>query len=496
VTIAVAGPDGEQGIFIPTQNCGAVMLAMTVTRVRDGKALVPVINLRGERTRLPNKKKLGAWVPLEEDMELLELNDELDPAKVDEWIDTLGDTATPLENEDEVRVGSDEESTRAKVLKLLRAYRGVTSSKGDVPPVTTLDVQHHIDTQGAAPIMLKRRRQAQSEEVLVDGNVSTMLRAGVIEEGNGAWGFPVVLVRKKDGEVRFCIDYRALNKVTKRDVYPLPRIDETLEALSGAELFTTLDLRSGYWQISVAPEDRDKTAFTTKAGLYRFIRMPFGLMNAPSTFPRMMNGVLRGLTWTTCLVYLDDIVVFTRGGLERHLVQLATVLQRLADAGLTLKLKKCVFATRQMEYLGHELSSDGVRPVQRLITAVTEFQRPADPVEVKRFVHLAGYYRKFIEAFRSIVAPMTKLLKKGVDWEWTEAQEFAFERVKAALTTQPLLIYPDFRLPFRLVTDASKVGLGACLMQDQGRGWQPMAFASTAMRTSCCGARIRTVWRS
>jgi hypothetical protein len=234
VTIAVAGPDGEQGIFIPTQNCGAVMLAMTVTRVRDGKALVPVINLRGERTRLPNKKKLGAWVPLEEDMELLELNDELDPAKVDEWIDTLGDTATPLENEDEVRVGSDEESTRAKVLKLLRAYRGVTSSKGDVPPVTTLDVQHHIDTQGAAPIMLKRRRQAQSEEVLVDGNVSTMLRAGVIEEGNGAWGFPVVLVRKKDGEVRFCIDYRALNKVTKRDVYPLPRIDETLEALSGA----------------------------------------------------------------------------------------------------------------------------------------------------------------------------------------------------------------------------------------------------------------------
>jgi hypothetical protein len=237
-------------------------------------------------------------------------------------------------------------------------------------------------------------------------------------------------------------------------------------------------LRSGYWQISVAPEDRDKTAFTTKAGLYRFIRMPFGLMNAPSTFPRMMNGVLRGLTWTTCLVYLDDIVVFTRGGLERHLVQLATVLQRLADAGLTLKLKKCVFATRQMEYLGHELSSDGVRPVQRLITAVTEFQRPADPVEVKRFVHLAGYYRKFIEAFRSIVAPMTKLLKKSVDWEWTEAQEFAFERVKAALTTQPLLIYPDFRLPFRLVTDASKVGLGACLMQDQGRGWQPMAFAS------------------
>uniref|UniRef100_H3G5E8 Reverse transcriptase domain-containing protein n=1 Tax=Phytophthora ramorum TaxID=164328 RepID=H3G5E8_PHYRM len=142
---------------------------------------------------------------------------------------------------------------------------------------------------------------------------------------------------------RFCVDYRALNKVTKKDVYPLPRIDETLEALGGARLFTTLDLRSGYWQISVAPGDRDKTAFTTKRGLYRFVRMPFGLMNAPSTFQRMMNGVLRGLTWTTCLVYLDDIVVYTRGGIERHIVELATVLERLSVAGLTLTLKKCMF---------------------------------------------------------------------------------------------------------------------------------------------------------
>lgn len=159
-------------------------------------------------------------------------------------------------------------------------------------------------------------------------------------------------------------------------------------------------------------------------------------------------------------------------------MELATVLERLSAAGLTLKLKKCVFATREMEYLGHELSSDGVRPVQRLVTAVAEFPRPSDVGEVKRFVHLAGYYRKFIEAFGSIMAPMTRLLKKDQDWEWTEKQEFAFERVKAALTTKPLLVYPDFARPFRLVTDASKVGLGACLMQDQGRGWQPIAYAS------------------
>jgi len=316
------------------------------------------------------------------------------------------------------------------------------------------------------------------EDAVVDSNVDKMLGAGVIEAGNGAWGFPVVLVKKRDGEVRFCIDYRALNKVTTKDVYPLPRIDETLEALGGARQFTTLDLRSGYWQIGMTPGDHDKTAFTTKRGLYRFKRMPFGLMNAPPTFQRMMNGVLRGLTWLTCLVYLDDIVVFTRGGIERHVVEVAAVLDRFRVAGLTLKLKKCVFATRSMEYLDHELSEEGVRPVQQLVTAVSEFPRPREAVEVKRFVHLAGYYRKFIEAFGSIMAPMTRLLKKAQEWEWTEAQEFAFERVKTALTTKPLLVYPDFALPFRLVTDASKTELGACLIQDQGNGWQPIAYAS------------------
>ncbi|POM77866.1 LOW QUALITY PROTEIN: Retrovirus-related Pol Polyprotein [Phytophthora palmivora] len=178
-----------------------------------------------------------------------------------------------------------------------------------------------------------------------------MLQAGVLEEGNGAWGFPVVLVRKKVGEVRFCVDYCALNKVTKRDGYPVPRVDETLEALQGARLFSTLDLRSGCWQIGVAPEDRDKTTFTTKQGLYRFIRTTFGLMNAPSTFQRMMNGVLHPRI--TCLVYLDDFL-----SLRSRTPPSTASYERLPVAGLTLKLKKCAFATRTMEYLGDELNCD------------------------------------------------------------------------------------------------------------------------------------------
>ncbi|GMF52614.1 unnamed protein product [Phytophthora fragariaefolia] len=332
--------------------------------------------------------------------------------------------------------------------------------------------------------MMRRRRQAQTEDAVADSNVDDMLSAGVIEHGEGAWGFPVVLVRKKDGSVRFCVDYRALNSITRKDVYPLPRIDETLESLGGARLFTTLDLRSGYWQIRVAKEDRDKTAFMTKRGLYRFMRMPFGLTNAPATFQRLMNGVLRGLAWLTCLVYLDDIIIFTKGGIERHVVELAGVLQRLRSAGLSLKLKKCTFATTSMEYLGHHLSDRGVQPAERLVKSVKEFPRPVDAVEVKRFVHLAGYYRKFIAAFGSIVEPLTRLLKKDVKWQWSEAQEFAFERVKMLLTTRPLLLYPNFELPFRLVTDASKMGLGACLMQDQGHGWQPIAYGSKVNSTA------------
>ncbi|OWZ10181.1 LOW QUALITY PROTEIN: hypothetical protein PHMEG_00017007 [Phytophthora megakarya] len=471
IQVAVAARNGERGIFVPGQYMGAVLLAATLTTAKDAYALVPAVNSSTRSVKLPTKKELGTWIPITEDMTMLEVNGNLRRGHVHEWIETLGDTETPLEDESDVNIGVDDEEARGMMIKLLRVYRKLTKRCGECPPPTSVNVTHHIDTGGAKPILLRRRRrQAHSEEKVIDNNVTKMLAAGVIEEGDGAWGFPVVLGKKRDGEIHFCVDYRALDSVTKRDVYPLPRIDETLEILG-----------AGYWQILVAPEDKYKTAFTTKKGLYRFVRMPFGLTNAHSIFQRLMNNVLRGLTWVSCLVYLDDIVIFTRGGIERHIVEVAGVLERLEAAGLTLKLKKCAFATPLMEYLGHQLSSEDVRPVARLTDTIPTAD---EPVETKRFVHLAGYYRRFVDGFGAMMSPLTKLLRKGVDWEWTEAQESTFEHIKQILTTKALLTYPDFRRTFRLVTDASTAGLGACLMQKFDDGWKPISYASKVTSTT------------
>lgn len=217
VEVSVAAPDGELGMFVPTRCTGAVMLASTVTRARDGKAIVPMINAAPGRTRLPSKKELGVWIPIADDMEVLEINGELNRDRVKTWLDEIS-TQKLLNNENDVKIGVEDEDSRKLILKLLRAYRNLIETTGDCPPPTALPVEHHIDTGDAAPIMLKRRRQAQTDDAIVEENVQKMLAAGVIEEGNGAWGFPVVLVRKKDGEVRFCVDYRALNKIDRKSV--------------------------------------------------------------------------------------------------------------------------------------------------------------------------------------------------------------------------------------------------------------------------------------
>ncbi|KAJ0397444.1 hypothetical protein ATCC90586_009028 [Pythium insidiosum] len=295
--VPVSAPEGTVGVLEPTpQREGWLMTPRVVTVVRDGQVTVPVLSVLGRATKLPARRQLGKWIPLGAEMEVLEEQGALGRAQVEQWVKTLdGGNSAPLPNEDELQLGHLERGEAEMIKRVLRAFPGVASEAKVCPPLTKTGVEHHIPTGTAAPILHRAWRKSVTENAIVDDHVRKMLKEGVIEMGNGPWGFPVVLVRKKDGSVRFCVDYRALNQVTIKDVYPLPRIDETLESLGGARLFSTLDLLAGYWQIGVAQHDRDKTAFVTRQGLFRFRRMPFGLSNAPGTFQRLMDCVLRGL---------------------------------------------------------------------------------------------------------------------------------------------------------------------------------------------------------
>lgn len=474
------GGEGETGLFVPRsrRNCD-VLMGSTVAMIKEGKIVVSAVNTTEHRARLPARHVLGDWMPLKTDAEVLSFAGALSRDRVVEWLSRVKNVrAEPLDDEEKLHLSELSAADSELLLQLLRRFRTRLREYDGCPPPNVTDVRHHIHTGDAAPIYQRRLRGLVSEQETIRQHVDEMLAHGVIEMVHGAWAFPVVLVRKKDGSLRFCVDYRGLNAVTTRNVYPLPRIDETLETRGGAVWFTTLDLHADYWQVEVAEEDRNKTAFITRQGLCRFLCMPFGLVNAPSTFQRVMNCVLRGLLWDSCLVYLDDIIVFTKGAFKQHVVDPAVVFDQLEHAGLTLKTSKCTFGAKEIDYLGHRLTSKGILPQERLVTAVREFTEPTDTKGVKRFVHLTGYYRRFIPHFGTRATPVTRLLRKDVKWEWGDEQREAFEDRRRVLTKKPLLVYPDFERPFLLATDASAVGCGACLMQEHGDGLQPVAYAS------------------
>ncbi|KAK8771367.1 hypothetical protein V5799_025390 [Amblyomma americanum] len=245
-----------------------------------------------------------------------------------------------------------------------------------------------------------------------------MVRDDIIQPSKSPWASPVVLVKKKDGTLRFCVDYRRLNKITKKDVYPLPRIDDELDRLCNAKYFSSMDLKSGYWQIEVVEKDREKTAFITPDGLYEFKVMPFGLCSAPATFQRVMDTVLAGLKWQTCLVYLDDVVVFA-ANFDNHLRRLATVLEAIESSGLTLKPEKCRFAYDELLFLGHIISKSGVHPDPQKTAAIAEFPQPIDKKAVRRFLGMCAYYRRFVKDFSRIAEPLTQLTKCDLEFKGT-----------------------------------------------------------------------------
>ena len=283
---------------------------------------------------------------------------------------------------------------------------------------------------------------------------------------------------KKDGDYRFCVDFRRVNSVTKKDAHPMPRIDEILDQLGGARYFSTLDLASGYWQVPLREEDMEKTAFSVGADHYEFTVMPFGLTNAPATFQRMMGNLLKGIKG--CLVFIDDIIIFSDTW-EQHQRILDEVFRRVRAAGLKIKRDKCQFAQESVKFLGHIVSARGTEPDSSKVEAVRDFATPTSLTDVRAFLGLASYYRRFIKNFADIAAPLHDLTKGGQEFSWTSAADQAFNDLKNRLCSAPILSLPDFSLPFTIHTDAIGFGLGAVLSQRRGENEKVIAYASRTL---------------
>jgi hypothetical protein len=315
-----------------------------------------------------------------------------------------------------------------------------------------------------------------------------MLEDGVIQPSQSPWNFPILIVPKKldaagKRKWRICVDFRKLNDVTIGDSFPIPNIQDILDKLGRDRYISALDCASGYWQVPLAEEDRAKTAFSTATSHLEFLRMPFGLKSAPSTFQRLMNNVLMGLIGTRCFVYLDDVIIFGEN-LEEHHTRLREVFEKLRQYNLKIEPDKCEFLKTELTYLGHVVTGEGVKPDPQKIQAICEFPIPKNKTEVKSFLGLAGYYRKFIPHFSKIAKPLNDLQKKDQMWKWETEQIQSFQQLKEALTQEPVLQYPDFTKPFVLTTDASGFAVGAILSQGKVGQDQPIAYASRTLGPS------------
>ncbi|KAJ0885707.1 putative nucleotidyltransferase, Ribonuclease H [Helianthus annuus] len=361
------------------------------------------------------------------------------------------------------------------VQQVLAEYEQVFREPKGLPPNRFHD--HDIPlVPGAKPVSSRPYRQPYLQKAEIEKQVRELLREGLIRPSHSPFSSPVLLVKKSDGTWRFCVDYRALNDITVKDKYPIPMIDELLDELHGANIFSKLDLRSGYHQIRVRETDIPKTAFRTHDGHYEFVVMPFGLTNAPATFQCLMNDIFRPYLRKFILVFFDDILIYSRS-LNDHLDHLRTVLGLLIANHLFAKLSKCCFGVTKVNYLDHVISSGGVAVETAKVQAVLSWPTPTNAKGVRGFLGLAGYYRKFIKGFGSMAAPLHKLVGK-VPFNWDEKAEAAFQALKVALTTTPTLALPDWSHPFTVECDASGVGIGAVLTQ-HGR---PLAYFSASLK--------------
>lgn len=368
-----------------------------------------------------------------------------------------------------------QEQIPSTVHGVIQEFQNCFQEPTGLPPQRVFD--HGIPlVPNAQPVNTKPYRYAPQQKNEIERQVELMLQQGIIQTSVSPFASPVLLVKKKDGTWRFCVDYRALNNITVKNKYPMPVVDELLDELAGAKWFTKLDLRSGYHQIRLQQEDEHKTAFRTHQGLYEFKVMPFGPTNAPATFQGLMNTIFSDMIRKFVLIFVDDILIYS-STLEEHVTHLRLVLTRLQAHQLYIKLSKCSFAKQQLDYLGHIIGTNGVATDPSKVKAVQEWPVPRNLRQFRGFLGLAGYYRKFIRHYGILAKPLTELLKKDVPFQWSISEQHAFDQIKQLLVQAPVLALPDFSKEFVVETDASGSGIGAVLMQ----GDHPLAFISKSL---------------
>ena len=372
---------------------------------------------------------------------------------------------------------------KGKMLKLLNKNLDIFSKNRTDLGRTQL-CEHEINIEDSAPIRQYPRRKSPEARRLKNELIEQMLESDVIRPSVSPWASPILLTKKADGSTRFCIDFRKVNAVTKKDSYPISNITESLESLKDAKWFTIMDLQSGFWQVPIKEEHKEITAFTTGRKLYEFQVLPFGMTNSPATFSRLMEHVLQDLQWEICLIYIDDILVYART-YDELLERTQLIFNRLRHANLKLKPAKCSFGIKEVRYLGFKVSEAGIAVDSEKIQAVLNIPPPKTLKEIRSFLGMASYYRKFIKDFAKIAYPITKLTHQDTAIEWTEECDQAFKMLKQKLTTAPVLSYPNYDQQFILSTDASAVGLGAVLSQLGEDGKEhPVAYASRTLNAA------------
>ena len=384
-----------------------------------------------------------------------------------------------------IRIEHMSQLEKSEIINLIHENQQILLKQNEKLSATTA-IKHGILTKDEEPIYTKTYRYPHHFKKDVEEQIKELLDSGIIRHSKSPYSAPIWVVPKKmdasgKRKIRVVIDYRKLNEKTVNDKYPIPQIEEILDNMGKSEYFTTLDLKSGFHQILMDEKSIEKTAFSTDKGHFEFTRMPFGLKNAPATFQRAMNNVLQGLIGDVCYVYLDDIIIMGHS-LQNHLKNVKTVLKRLAEFNLKIQLDKCEFLKRETQFLGHIITPEGVKPDPDKIQKILEWPLPKTEKELRAFLGLVGYYRRFIKNFAKTVKAMSKYLKLGLQINLTDPEYLkTFKRIKTIISTDQILAYPDFSSPFILTTDASDFALGAVLSQIQNGIERPIAFASRTL---------------